>query len=194
MKPYYLIVIVLIVGVLLTACGDSVAEQGTESVPQPAADVEVKPADQEPMLAPSEVVQASETTVEQMEESSGDQSQALWPDGEVRLDEQGFVEVAVTPLNLNSLDGTLNFNVGLSTHSVDLGMDLAPLATLETDIGLGVQAALWDAPRGGHHVSGVLSFPADVDSARLLEGASQLTLKIRDVDSPERSFTWSVAG
>jgi hypothetical protein len=70
-------------------------------------------------------------------------------------------------------------------------MDLASLATLEADNGLGVQAVLWDAPRGGHHVSGVLSFPTTTAGAKLLEGAYNLTLTIHDLDAPERSFSWS---
>jgi hypothetical protein len=39
-----------------------------------------------------------------------------------------------------------------------------------------------------------LSFPAVSEGASLLEGASHLTLKIRDVDAPERSFSWSLTG
>ncbi len=47
---------------------------------------------------------------------------------------------------------------------------------------------------GGHHVSGVLSFPTVADGVTLLEGASHLTLTIHNVDAPERSFTWSLTG
>jgi hypothetical protein len=97
-------------------------------------------------------------------------------------------------LNLNAPNGSLNFTVGLNTHSVDLSMDLASLATLEADNGLGVQAVSWEAPRGGHHVSGILSFPSTSDGISLLEGASHLTLRIHDVDTPERAFTWSLNG
>ncbi|HET6444276.1 MAG TPA: hypothetical protein VFI27_06810 [candidate division Zixibacteria bacterium] len=194
MKRYHIFVFVLITGALLTACNSSLAGPEIVSGPQPAVIVEASPAAQEPVSAPVKVIQFDEIDVEQVEESSADRTRALWPDGEVRIDEQGFVEVAVTPLNLNAPDGTLNFNVGLETHSVDLSMDLATLATLEADNGLGVQAIWWDAPSGGHHISGVLSFPADSDGATLLEGASNVTLKIRDVDASERAFTWSLAG
>lgn len=187
----------LFVAILLSACSGSSVE--LEPAVEGSPDIETgQMAVQEPKTLSIEATESSETTETTktvMEQGSlGNQDQALWPDGEVQLDEQGFVEVAVTPLNLNALSDSLSFSVGLNTHSVDLGMDLAPLATLEADNGLGVQAVMWDAPRGGHHVSGVLSFPADVDGARLLEGASHLTLTIHDVDTPERSFAWSLAG
>jgi hypothetical protein len=194
MKSYRFFAFVFITGALLTACSRSLVEQETMPGPLPATDVAVKTTIQESVLAPTEVIQPGEAIVEQVEESSGDQAQALWPDGEVQLDEQGYVEVAVTPLNLNAPDGTLNFSVGLNTHSVDLSMDLAAVATLEADNGLGVEAVTWNAPSGGHHVSGVLSFPILVDGEKLLEGASYLTLKIHDVDAPERIFTWRITG
>lgn len=190
MKTYRLLALIFIIGALLVACSNSLVQQESISGPLPAADNVSKPAIQEPVSAPAAVSQLGE----KVGGSSVDQAQRLWPDGEVQLDEQGFVEVAVTPLNLNASGETLNFSVGLNTHSVDLSMDLAQLATLETDNGLGVQAILWDAPLGGHHVSGVLSFPAVSEGVSLLEGASHLTLKIRDIDAPERSFTWSLTG
>lgn len=194
MKSYRLLVFVFIAGALLASCSSSVVEPEPFSGSLPEDDAIVRSEIQEPVLAPTKIGQSSEIISKQVTKSSGDQTRALWPDGEVQLDEQGFVEVAVTPLNLNTSDETLNFNVGLNTHSVDLSMDLAPLATLEADNGLGVQAILWDAPRGGHHVSGVLSFPSIADGAKLLEGASHLTLTIHNVDAPERSFTWSLTG
>ncbi len=109
-----------------------------------------------------------------------------------RLDEQGAVTVAVTPLNLDDPGDTLDFEVSMNTHSVDLSMDLAPLAMLTNDTGKAVQAALWDAPRGGHHVNGTLSFPATADGSSLLEGTGTLTLTIREIDVPERVFVWDL--
>jgi hypothetical protein len=111
---------------------------------------------------------------------------------ETAVDEQGAVSVTVTPMDLSMDAATLDFEVVMDTHSVDLGMDLAGLATLTTDNGRSVTAALWDAVPGGHHVSGVLSFPATVGETAVLEGASQLTLTIRDLDAPERTFVWSL--
>jgi hypothetical protein len=108
-------------------------------------------------------------------------------------DEQGAVSVAVTPLDLTTSAQTLDFEVAMNTHSVELGMDLASLATLETDNGRSVEASLWDAEPGGHHVSGILYFPATVDGTAVLEGASQVTVTIREVAVPERVFAWSIS-
>ena len=106
------------------------------------------------------------------------------------VDEQGAVTVSVTPVDLNQEAATLAFEVAMNTHSVDLSMDLAELATLTTDSGRTVSATLWDAVPGGHHVSGVLTFPAVVEGTAVLEGAAELTLTITGVDAPSRTFTW----
>lgn len=111
----------------------------------------------------------------------------------IREDSQGAITVSVTPLNLDAPGDTLKFDVIMSTHSIELDMNLATLATLETDTGLSVQPAVWDGPRGGHHVQGVLSFPAGVDGKSLLDDVKKLTLTIRDVDAPERVFIWELA-
>ncbi len=107
-----------------------------------------------------------------------------------RTDQQGAVTLEVTPLNLDNPSDQLEFDVALDTHSVDLSMDLAALATLSTDTGITVQAALWDAPRGGHHVAGKLVFPATNDGKSILDGATKLTLTIVDVDVPSRVLEW----
>ncbi len=109
-----------------------------------------------------------------------------------RTDSQGAVTVEVTPLDLNNAGQTLDFEVAMNTHSVNLGMDLATLATLTTDTGRTVRATAWSAPKGGHHVSGQLSFPASVDGTPLLKGAKKLTLTLQNVDAPERTFTWDL--
>ncbi|MCA0454005.1 MAG: hypothetical protein LCI00_08530 [Chloroflexi bacterium] len=123
---------------------------------------------------------------------SNSQSTSNPSDDLTRTDEQGAVVIAVEPLNLKSVDQTLDFEVSLNTHSVDLSMDLAGLATLTTDTGVTTPAEIWDAPREGHHVSGKLSFPASVNGTALLRDATELTLTIRDVDVPERIFKWEL--
>lgn len=120
-------------------------------------------------------------------------AQTTWPDGEQQQDDQGQVEVVITPLNLSYHDQTLDFDVAMDTHSVDLSMDLAALAELSTDTGVTVNATTWSAPGGGHHASGALSFPAIVDGAHLLDNVSSLTLTIYDVDAPERVFAWNLS-
>jgi hypothetical protein len=109
-----------------------------------------------------------------------------------RTDEQGAVVIAVTPLNLETSADTLEFDVAMNTHSVDLSMDLAPLSTLSTDTGLTVQANKWDATPGGHHVSGKLIFPVSANGKSILEGASKLTLTVVNVDAASRVFEWEL--
>ena len=110
----------------------------------------------------------------------------------VRVDEQGMVAVQVTPLNLDPAAESLDFEIAMNTHSVDLSMDLSTLSTLTTDTGLSVQPNKWDAPSGGHHVSGMLSFPSTQDGKAILEGAGKLTLIILNVDAPSRVFEWEL--
>jgi hypothetical protein len=110
----------------------------------------------------------------------------------IRSDQQGAITVAVTPLNLDNPSDQLEFDVALETHSVDLSMDLATLATLTTDTGITVPATLWDAPRGGHHVAGKLIFPATKDGKSILDGVTKLTLTIVNVDAPSRVFEWEL--
>lgn len=111
---------------------------------------------------------------------------------QARVDEQGAVIVELTPSIMDAAAEQIVFDVSLNTHSVDLSMDLAALATLETDTGLSVRADSWDAPLGGHHVSGKLLFPAKLDNALVLEGARHVTLTIRDLDAPIRIFEWDL--
>jgi hypothetical protein len=107
-----------------------------------------------------------------------------------RVDQQGEVVVQVTPLNLGVSGDTLDFEVALETHSVELSMNPANHTTLTTDTGMVVQATAWDGPLGGHHVSGKLIFPASVNGASVLDGATKLTMEIRDVDAELRTFEW----
>lgn len=111
--------------------------------------------------------------------------------GQARIDSQGAVVVEVTPIDLDA-GNELRFQVQLNTHSVDLSMDLSALAELETDLGGRVPAVSWDGPAGGHHVSGTLVFPAQVDGQWILAGARQLTLVLRSIDSIERRFVWEL--
>jgi len=100
--------------------------------------------------------------------------------------------VEITPLNLDNPSDQLEFDVSMNTHSIDLSMDLATLATLTTDTGIAVQATLWDAPLGGHHVEGKLIFPALKDGNSILEGATKITLTIVNVDAASRVFEWEL--
>jgi hypothetical protein len=56
--------------------------------------------------------------------------------GVTRTDTQGAVEFVVTPPDLDVPGETLDFDVSMNTHLVDLGWDLASQSTLSTDTGL----------------------------------------------------------
>jgi len=112
-----------------------------------------------------------------------------WDDRTAILDGQGAVTVEITPPADPSGD-RLDFEVSMNTHSVELNMNLAELATLSTDRGMNAPALVWDGQQGGHHVSGTLSFPASVDGISLLDGATKITLTLVSVDAPERVFAW----
>jgi hypothetical protein len=102
------------------------------------------------------------------------------------------VTFEVTPIGLSVGAKTLEFEVVMDTHSVDLAWDLATQSVLRTESGLEVQALSWP-PGSGHHYSGTLSFPGrSPDGAALLDGARSLTLIIRDTDVLERAFTWDM--
>ena len=130
-------------------------------------------------------------------ESSGDPS-ALPPSGVAgqalaRTDAQGSVEFVVTPLNLSAPGETLDFDVSLNTHSVDVSWELAAQSALKTDTGLEVQGLSWPVG-GGHHYEGTLTFPAKTaDGKGMLEGARKLTLTIRDAAAPTRVFEWELS-
>lgn len=111
---------------------------------------------------------------------------------ETRTDSQGSVTFEVTPIVLSVGAETLDFEVVMDTHSVDLTWDLATQSVLRTESGLQVQALSWP-PGSGHHYSGTLSFPGrSPDGAALLEGVRSLTLIIRDTDVPQRVFAWDL--
>ena len=167
---YLTILFVLFLSLILAACGSNPVSTTNQTNPQPTP------------------VSATLTPAAQPTQSSGAGALQL----SELSDDQGAVAVVVKPLDLGSQAEKLTFEVSLNTHSVDLSMDLAALSTLTTDTGLTVQPDVWDAPIGGHHVSGTLSFPSNVEGKPLLEGASKLTLVIKDVDAPQRTFTWDL--
>ena len=110
-----------------------------------------------------------------------------------RLDTQGAVEFAVTPLNLTTPSETLDFEVSLNTHSVDLAWDLAAQSALATDTGLAVKGLSWPVG-GGHHYEGTLTFLAKTAEGKpLLVGATKLTLTIQDAGAPSRVFEWALS-
>jgi hypothetical protein len=86
------------------------------------------------------------------------------------------------------------FRVVMDTHAVDLdGYDLRQLAVLRAG-GREVRPSGWDAPKGGHHREGTLTFPsASADGSPTMgPAAGTVELVIRDIAGvPERIFRWT---
>ncbi len=84
------------------------------------------------------------------------------------------------------------FVVVLDTHSGSLdALDLAD-AIVRNDRGEQLTGATWDAPKGGHHRSGRLTFQGA--PTPFMTGAKWIELVIRGVgDLPERVLRWDLA-
>ena len=110
---------------------------------------------------------------------------------------EGAVTVDVTWENSADSD-SITFSVAMNTHSVELdGYDLSKLASLRNGRGQEVKPRGWEAPPGGHHRSGLLTFPSSDGSGKpLLDGGSRrLELVIRDVAGVrERVLAWDFGG
>jgi hypothetical protein len=167
------LVLLILPTVVLSACAESSQGRSASQL-----DSQLQPA------SPS--LPQSQPAVQQSEYSEERSTEDL-----ARWDKQGAVEVEIRPRNfLSAVGGLLEFDVFMNTHSVDLSMDLTSLATLETDLGLHVSAGWWSGG-GGHHVQGVLTFPEQDSSGRMiLDGAQTITLRIEGVDAAVREFQW----
>jgi hypothetical protein len=116
---------------------------------------------------------------------------AQW-NGATQTSEGGQVTIKVV---LQDTSGAPTFKITMDTHAVDLdGYDLERLAVLQTDQGQTVQPTEWDAPKGGHHREGTLTFPATAANGNTLirPETRRIELVIRDVAGvPERTLTWT---
>ncbi len=102
----------------------------------------------------------------------------------------GEIEVKVTPPDLSNVTGeTLDFTVDLNATGADLGLDLAELATLRVG-DHEMPASSWAvAFDHGHHVNGILQFPAHMKGA-----IDSATLVLADpAGGPEVTLTWPAA-
>jgi hypothetical protein len=165
----------------VAACSVSGSERGIED-PRLTQD-------KQPPVSLDEVAD-TEHPLDQLSEPQRHTDYDQWPEGAMLQDNQGAVVVTVTPLNLNYFESSIYFEVSLDTHSIDLSMNLAELATLVTDTGFEIQANSWDGEIGGHHVRGILAFPSILDGNYLLEDASRINLVVADLDASERVFIW----
>lgn len=113
--------------------------------------------------------------------------------GMTRTSEGGQVTIKVTWQGRNV--GPV-FIVEMDTHAVDLdSYDLRQLAVLRPDQGQEIQPNEWNAPTGGHHRTGTLTFPVITASGTSVIGPNTHTIEliIRNVSGiPERSFQWTL--
>jgi hypothetical protein len=110
-------------------------------------------------------------------------------ESQTRTDEGGGVTVSAEwPV----AEGEGILQVQLDTHSVDLdGLDLAD-ALLRNDRGQILAARPWQAPPGGHHRAGALSFEGD--AAAFFAGATWFELVVLGVgEVAERALRFEVS-
>lgn len=100
----------------------------------------------------------------------------------------GGVDVSVKPTDVSANAATWKFQVTLTTHSGDLGDDLARSATLVDAAGKPQPAQGWEGdPPGGHHRKGALRFKA------LSPRPDALELRIlRQGETAPRTFRWKL--
>ena len=130
---------------------------------------------------------------------SADQSEAAATAADqTQTAELGAITFKVTPLNLEDAKAeTLDFNIVLDTHTVDLNFDLAELVTLQ--IGdQEVAASAWETAGSGnsnHHVEGTLRFATtDADGNALREAATEVSVVFRGLPGDsEHVFVWRLS-
>ncbi len=88
----------------------------------------------------------------------------------------------------------LTLDVAMDTHSVNLdGYDLTRLAVLRNERGDEIRPSAWDAPQGGHHREGHLTFAGL--PAGFLQDTRYIELLVRDLaGAPQRTFRWTIGG
>ncbi len=111
--------------------------------------------------------------------------------GTTQKSEGGQVTVEVT---WNGSKTKPAFNITMDTHAVDLdGYDLQQIALLRTDQGREARPVGWEAPKGGHHRQGTLTFPVtSANNTPLFEPNTRtIELVIPNVGGvPERVLRW----
>ena len=102
--------------------------------------------------------------------------------------QEGGVGISVNPVDVSATAATWQFQATLTTHSGDLGDDLARTATLVDAAGKQQAALGWDGdPAGGHHRKGVLRFKA------LSPRPDTLEIRIlRAGETAPRTFRWKL--
>ncbi len=101
-----------------------------------------------------------------------------------RTDSRGGVSFKITPLDFD-FNNPVEFEIEIDTHSGSLDFEITKISILKDGKGNKFQALNWEgSPPGGHHRSGILSFPT------LNSQTKEIKLVIEDVS--ERVFSWEL--
>ena len=105
-----------------------------------------------------------------------------------KKNDEGNVQVSVTPQGLSKADGAWRFTVQFTTHVTPISQDMMAVASLDGNAASEKPTAWEGDGPGGHHRKGVLVFkPIDPMPAAV-------TLHIRQVGGiADRTFTWDLA-
>lgn len=96
------------------------------------------------------------------------------------------VSVEVTPIDFAPAE-PIKFQIAFTTHQGDLNFGLTKQAILYDGQNRQYLPISWDGGSGGHHLEGILIFPA------LTEETKNIKLIIKGVyDVPERIFEWNL--
>ncbi|NIO43387.1 MAG: hypothetical protein GTO41_26490 [Burkholderiales bacterium] len=106
----------------------------------------------------------------------------------VQKNSEGGVTVSVKPKTISAGAGSWDFEITLSTHTVELNQDLQSVSVLIDSKGKPHSPLSWEGdPPGGHHRKGVLRFKP------LADAPTFLALHIHDVGGVDkRIFRWSL--
>src|SRR3989338_3801109 len=105
---------------------------------------------------------------------------------ESKTDEQASITVTITPVDISPESKEWKFDVGMSTHSVELDQDMIKVTVLVDDSGKEYKPLVWEGPTGGHHREGVLIFN------KVTPTQKSITLKISSIGDVNRSFNWQL--
>ena len=105
---------------------------------------------------------------------------------ETKTEEQTNVTVVITPIDLSPNSKEWKFDVGITTHSIELDQDMTKIAVLVDDQGKEYKPISWEGPTGGHHREGVLIFNQITPIPKFVE------LKISTIGDVVRSFVWQL--
>ena len=101
----------------------------------------------------------------------------------VKVSDEAAVTIEAQPVNLSAESS--DFRLVFTTHSVDLNFSLLEKARLFSGADQVVKPLAWDGDRGGHHLSGVLKFPAFPNPTQSFK-----LIIADDLLGPERVFEW----